>query len=93
MIKILKIITFSLLLCIVIFVIFVLTQDVLFWYVIDFIRKMRGTDNLVGEDRGTETIKISFKIILPIIYLISLAMTLWLAKKRAAKRIQKSSKS
>lgn len=70
--KILKTILFAIILSIFIFCSLVLTQSKLFWPIINWIMENRGTRHLQGEDRGMETFSISFEIILPVIFAISL---------------------
>jgi riboflavin transporter FmnP len=55
----------------IIFICIVATQSVFFKPLVKYIMEIRGTENLTGEEHGLETLSISFKIILPIVYIIS----------------------
>ena len=84
--KIIKITFFSFLLCILITYGLISTQTKLFWPIVDWIREIRGTRYLEGEERGTETLSIVTQLIVPVIFLISLSIVLLIMSKYSVKK-------
>jgi len=70
-VKIIKTIVFSFLLSILLLLIFMATKNVFYWKVINAIISYRGNSYLNGESRGQEVVTVLFKIVYPVLYLLS----------------------
>ncbi|MCG8234859.1 hypothetical protein [Tenacibaculum finnmarkense] len=77
----LKILIYSILLTILLLTILILTKDYFLDYIISYIEKDRGTSHYVGETKVAEFFSIIWKIILPVLFIISIILVALKLKK------------
>ncbi len=83
--KILVNFCYSLGLTIAIMTLLFLTQKSVLNHIVLFLRHIRGTSEYEGESKGLETMNIIFGIVLPIVFVISLAIVVLVKRKKNTK--------